>query len=68
MKQYFQQPARRIKVIAIPALTGMFLSSVAGAATTTPRPGSRRASSTKHARMRRGGRCSTVSASGPTWR
>jgi len=31
MKQYFQQPARRIKVIAIPALTGMFLSSVAGA-------------------------------------
>lgn len=31
MKQYFQQPVRRIKVIAIPALTGMFLSSVAGA-------------------------------------
>ena len=31
MKQYFQQPARRIKVIAIPVLTGMFLSSVAGA-------------------------------------
>ena len=31
MKQYFQQPARRIKGIAIPALTGMFLSSVAGA-------------------------------------
>ena len=31
MKQYFQQPARRIKVIAIPALIGMLLSSVAGA-------------------------------------
>ncbi len=31
MKQYFQQPVRRIKVIAIPVLIGMLLSSVAGA-------------------------------------
>lgn len=31
MKQYLQQPARRIMVIAIPALTGMFLSSLVGA-------------------------------------
>ena len=31
MKLYFQQPVRRIKVIAIPALIGILLSSVAGA-------------------------------------